>query len=86
MSTELNKNKKIKAFAILWITLVHFFGIIGVYFLPDWFLPATPLVILVSAGVVILRYEKYRQSRFVAFAVIVVMAYLVEVYGVKTGH
>ena len=86
MSTELHKNKKLKAFAILWITLVHFFGIIGVYFLPEWFLPATPLVILVSAGVVILRYEKYRQSRLVAFAVIVVMAFLVEVHGVKTGN
>ena len=86
MTTELHKNKKLKAFAILWITLVHFFGIIGVYFLPEWFLPATPLVILVSAGVVILRYEKYRQSRLVAFAVIVVMAFLVEVYGVKTGN
>ena len=86
MSVDFQKNKKLKAFAILWIVLVHFFGIIGVYFLPDWFLPATPLIILVSAGVVILRYEKFRQSRFVAFAVIVVMAFLVEVYGVKTGH
>ena len=86
MSVDFHKNKKLKAYAILWIVLVHFFGIIGVYFLPDWFLPATPLIILVSAGVVILRYEKFRQSRFVAFAVIVVMAFLVEVYGVKTGH
>ena len=86
MSIDLNKNKKLKAFAILWIILVHFFGIIGVYFLPDWFLPATPITILVSAIVVLLRYEKYRQSRLVAFAVIVVLAYLVEVYGVKTGN
>jgi putative membrane protein len=86
MSVDFHKNKKLKAFAILWIVLVHFFGIIGVYFLPDWFLPATPLIILVSAGLVILRYEKFRQSRFVAFAVIVVMAFLVEVYGVKTGN
>lgn len=86
MSVDFHKNKKLKAFAILWIVLVHFFGIIGVYFLPDWFLPATPLIILVSAGLVILRYEKFRQSRFVAFAVIVVMAFLVELYGVKTGN
>jgi putative membrane protein len=86
MSTDLHKNKKLKAFAILWITLVHFFGIIGVYFLPDWFLPATPLVILVSAIVVILRYEKYRQSRIVAFIVIAFLAYLIEVYGVQTGN
>ena len=86
MSTDLHKNKKLKAFAILWVTLVHFFGIIGVYFLPDWFLPATPLVILVSAIVVILRYEKYRQSRIVAFIVIALLAYLIEVYGVQTGN
>jgi len=86
MSTDLHKNKKLKAFAILWVTLVHFFGIIGVYFLPDWFLPATPLVILVSAIVVILRYEKYRQSRIVAFIVIAFLAYLIEVYGVQTGN
>lgn len=86
MSFEIHQNKKLKAFAILWIILVHFFGIIGVYFLPDWFLPATPLIILVSAGLVILRYEKYRQSRFIAFAIIVVIAFFVEVYGVKTGN
>ena len=86
MSTDLHKNKKLKAFAILWVTLVHFFGIIGVYFLPDWFLPATPLIILVSAIVVILRYEKYRQSRIVAFIVIAFLAYLIEVYGVQTGN
>ena len=86
MSTDLHKNKKLKAFAILWITLVHFFGIIGVYFLPDWFLPATPLVILVSAIVVILRYEKYRQSRIVAFIVIALLAFFIEVYGVQTGN
>jgi len=86
MSIDLNKNKKLKAFAILWIVLVHFFGIIGVYFLPDWFLPATPITILVSAIVVLLRFEKYKQSRFAAFTVVAGMAFLVEVYGVKTGN
>jgi putative membrane protein len=86
MSTDLHKNKKLKAFAILWILLVHFFGIIGVYFLPDWFLPATPITILVSSLVVFLRYEKYRSSRVVAFIVIAVLAYLIELYGVKSGN
>jgi putative membrane protein len=86
MSIELHKNKKLKAFAILWITMVHFFGILGVYFLPEWFLPATPITILVSSVVVFLRYEKYRSSRVVAFIVIVVLAYLVELYGVKSGN
>ena len=86
MSTELHKNKKLKLFAILWILLVHFFGIIGIYFLPDWFLPATPITILVSALVVFLRYEKYRDTRVVAFVVIAIASYLVEVYGVKTGN
>lgn len=86
MSIELHKNKKLKAFAILWILLVHFFGIIGVYFLPDWFLPATPITILVSSLVVFLRYEKYRSSRVVAFIVIAVLAYLIELYGVKSGN
>jgi putative membrane protein len=86
MTAELHKNKKLKAFAILWILLVHFFGIIGIYFLPDWFLPATPITILVSAVVVFLRYEKYRSSRVVAFIVIAVLAYLIELYGVKSGN
>ena len=86
MSTELHKNKKLKLFAILWILLVHFFGIIGIYFLPDWFLPATPITILVSALVVFLRYEKYRDTRVVAFVVIAIASYLIEVYGVKTGN
>ena len=86
MTAELHKNKKLKAFAILWILLVHFFGIIGIYFLPDWFLPATPIIILVSAVVVFLRYEKYRSSRVVAFIVIAVLAYLIELYGVKSGN
>ncbi|MEN9943111.1 MAG: hypothetical protein RLZZ91_1112 [Bacteroidota bacterium] len=85
MSTELHNNKKLKAFAILWITLVHFFGILGVYFLPEWFLPATPVTILVSSLVVFLRYEKYRSSRVVAFIVIALLAYLIELYGVKSG-
>ena len=86
MSTELHKNKKLKAFAILWIVLVHFFGIIGVYFLPDWFLPATPITILVSSIVVFLRYEKYRSSRVTAFVVITVLSFLIELYGVKSGN
>ncbi len=86
MSTDFHKNKKLKAFAILWIALVHFFGIIGVYFLPDWFLPATPFIILVSAVVVFLRYEKYRESRLIAFAVISILGFLVEVYGVHSGN
>lgn len=73
-------------FAILWISLVHFFGIIGIYFLPDWFLPATPITILISALVVFLRYEKYRFSRVVAFVVIAVLSFLVEVYGVHSGN
>jgi putative membrane protein len=66
--------------------MVHFFGILGVYLLPEWFLPATPITILVSSVVVFLRYEKYRSSRVVAFIVIVVLAYLVELYGVKSGN
>lgn len=86
MSPFLHKNKKLKLFAILWISLVHFFGILGVYFLPEWFLPATPLVILVSAIVVFLRYEKFRKSRLVAFVVIVILSFFVEVYGVQTGN
>jgi putative membrane protein len=86
MSTHLHKNKKLKVFAILWILLVHFFGIIGIYFLPEWFLPATPITILVSAIVVFLRYERYRSSRVIAFIVIAVLAYLVELYGVKSGN
>lgn len=86
MSEFLHKNKKLKAFALLWIILVHFFGIIGVYFLSEWFLPATPLVILISAIVVFLRYEKYRQSRLVAFVTVIVLAFFVEVYGVQTGN
>ena len=86
MTTELHKNKKLKAFAILWITLVHFFGIIGVYFLPDWFLPATPFIILVSAVVVFLRYEKYRESRVLAFVVITILAFLIELYGVHSEN
>ncbi len=86
MSESLHKNKKLKAFALLWIVLVHFFGILGVYFLPEWFLPATPLVILISAILVFLRYEKYRQSRLVAFVIIIVLAFLIEVYGVQTGN
>jgi putative membrane protein len=86
MSTHLYKNKKLKVFAILWILLVHFFGIIGIYFLPKWFLPATPITILVSAIFVFLRFEKYRSSRVIAFIVIAVLAYLVELYGVKSGN
>jgi putative membrane protein len=86
ISTDLHKNKKLKAFAILWIVSVHFFGIIGVYFLPDWFLPSTPLVILISAVVVFLRYEKYRESRLIAFVVISILGFLVEVYGVHSGN
>lgn len=86
MSTVFHKNKKLKVFAILWIVLVHFFGILGIYFLPDWFLPATPITILVSATVVLLRYEKFRQSRVIAFMAISVLAFLIEVYGVQTGN
>jgi putative membrane protein len=86
MSAYFHNNKKLKAFAILWIVLVHFFGIIGIYFLPEWFLPATPITILISAAVVFLRYEKYRQSRLVAFFVIAVVSFFIEVYGVQTGN
>lgn len=86
MSTYFHKNKKIKSFAVLWILMVHFFGILGVYYLPDYFLPSTPIVILISAAIVFLRYEKYRQSRLVAFFVIAVLSFFVEVYGVQTGN
>lgn len=86
MSTELHKNKKLKAFAILWICLVHFFGIIGIYFLPEWFLPATPITILISAVLVFLRYERYRESRLTAAIIVVIAAYLVELYGVHSGN
>jgi putative membrane protein len=86
MPNDFHQNKRLKAFSILWIVLVHFFGVIGIYFLPDWFLPATPITILISAIVVLLRYEKYRQSRLIAFIVIAVLSFLVEVYGVKTGN
>jgi len=86
MSPFIYKDKRLKAIAILWIVLVHFFGIIGVYFLPDWFLPATPIIILVSALFVFLRFEKYRDSRTLAFIVIAILAFLVEVYGVHSGN
>ena len=55
------------------------------YFFPDWFLPATPIIILTSAVVVFLRYEKYRESRLVAFVIISILGFLVEVYGVHSG-
>ena len=86
MSIFFHQNKKLKLFGILWIISVHFFGILGVYFFPDWFLPATPLVILSSAIVVLLRYEKFRESRVVAFLVIALVSFFVELYGVKTGN
>jgi putative membrane protein len=91
MSTELHQNKKLKAFAILWIVLVHFFGIIGIWLgqielIPNWFLPATPLTILVSAIVVLLRYEKFKSTRVMAFVVIAVLSFLIELYGVKSGN
>ena len=86
MSQIMNKHKRLKVFAILWISLVHFFGILGVYFLPDWFLPATPIIILTSAVLVFLTYEKYRESRLVAFVIISILGFLIEVYGVHSGH
>lgn len=86
MSTTLHQNKRLKKFGILWIVLVHFFGILGVYFFPDWFLPATPLVILSSAIIVLLRYERFRESRVVAFLLIAVVSFFVELYGVKMGN
>lgn len=86
MSTTLHQNKRLKKFGILWIVLVHFFGILGVYFFSDWFLPATPLVILSSAIIVLLRYERFRESRVVAFLLIAVVSFFVELYGVKMGN
>ena len=83
---HIHKHKKLKVFGILWIVLVHFFGILGVYFFPDWFLPATPIIILTSAVVVFLRYEKYTESRLVAFVIISILGFLVEVYGVHSGQ
>ena len=82
---------KLRRFSIAWILLVHFFGIIGVYLgfkemIPAWFLPLTPLVLVSNALLILARFERFRFSRVLAFLLVAVLSFGIEVYGVQSGN
>lgn len=64
------------------ITILHLIGIVGLSLAEDWFLPLTPLNLLVSTYLVLRHAKKPKQALFGA---IVVLAWGVECLGIHTG-
>lgn len=73
--------------AIYALITIHFFGILGIAFLPTqpFFVSATPLS-LIATSFILFYFQKEWNLSFTVFALITFLTgYLVEVVGVKTG-
>lgn len=75
-------------FALYWLTLVYVSGTIGMLLAPDFFLPFTPLNLLMSAGLLLVTSsaEKFSLKALLAsLACIAPAAWAIEWLGVHTG-
>jgi len=89
-TTEIHHHPKLRQIAIVWIILVHFFGVLGIWLgykqiIPEWFLPLTPWVLVSNSVLILMRFERFRLSRILVFLLIAVVSFGIEVFGVQTG-
>ncbi|MFN2422753.1 MAG: carotenoid biosynthesis protein [Cryomorphaceae bacterium] len=77
---------KSKKAGVTIVIILHLVGAAG-YISPlsDWFVYLTPMNLLITAGMLWIDTEKNRKSAWPVALVVMVVGYLIEVIGVKTG-
>lgn len=76
---------RIRKYALYLLLLVYFCGSIGIVFAPQFFLPFSPISLLLTAFVFMV-YQPYRERSYVlAFAGMALLGFVCEVLGVNTG-
>jgi bisanhydrobacterioruberin hydratase len=72
-------------FITTFIVVVHFFGLIGILFYPDFFLPFSFLSIAICSLGLLFTFNDFKKERAITFFSVAVLAFAVEVSGVMTG-
>lgn len=68
------------------LVILYVVGIVGLGSVNrDWFLAATPLTLVISAGLLLLNHGEWNRAAVLAVSVAALVGFLVEVVGVKTG-
>ncbi len=77
--------KLLRAFSVYFLIIVYVSGAIGIILKPSFFLPFTPLSLLLTCAVFLL-FQPVQQALYVlAFTVVAVLGFLSEWLGIKTG-
>jgi bisanhydrobacterioruberin hydratase len=67
------------------IVVVHFFGLIGIIWMPDQFLPLSFVSLGMCCISLLFSFEEFKWQRLVTFCIAAVLGYAIEVIGVSTG-
>lgn len=76
---------KWRTYALYFLILVYVSGSIGFVYKPSFFLPFTPITLLLTSFVFLCYQPLKKKTFFFAFAGIALIGFVSEVIGVKTG-
>ncbi len=76
---------KIRSFLFYFLILVYVSGSIGMVLKPSFFIPFTPLSLLLTSTVILLYKPVNKKKYALAFTGVAILGFLSEWYGVKTG-
>jgi bisanhydrobacterioruberin hydratase len=77
---------KTKIYLIYFLILVYVSGAIGILFNPLFFLPLTPYTLILTALVFLIHQPFHKTSYAAGFLTLILIGFLVEIIGVRTGH
>lgn len=78
-------NKQLKKYLFYFLILVYVSGAIGFILNPDFFSPFTPFTLLLTCIVFLIHQPVTNTNYILTFCLIVLIGFIVEVAGVKTG-
>lgn len=67
------------------IVIVHFFGLLGIIWMPDRFLPMSFVSLGICSVFLLLSFENFKWQRFMTFLLAALAGFAIEVVGVKSG-
>ena len=80
--SSINKRKQ---WVVGWFILVHFSGLVGILFRPDFFIPMTPLNLLINGALLFWMDERKDKKLWAALSGIAVIGWGIEWVGVHQG-
>ncbi|MBM3448367.1 MAG: carotenoid biosynthesis protein [Bacteroidetes bacterium] len=67
------------------IVIVHFFGLLGIIWMQDRFLPMSFVSLGICSLILLFSFNEFKWQRFMTFLLAALAGFAIEVVGVKTG-